>query len=218
MRLNGLAGIAAAAAVFMTNVAEADEQRWYATADIGIGFLGSEDLNYRDATTDVTAEGDFDPSFAGGATLGYRLNEDWRIEGELMYRRNDLSDVTLPGLGTFGEGDFASLGIGASALRDFDLFGSPKVRSYVGAGIVYLQEIDIDFEAAGVETSFESDDIAFQLQAGARYELGDRLFLTAGIRYLIASGVEMEFPADTSRVVEADYSPLTITAGIGWRF
>lgn len=198
--------------------AQADDSRWYATLDAGIGFLGSEDLNYRDATTNVTGEADFDASFTGGGTVGYRLNDDWRIEGEIFYRTNELSDVDLGELGTFGEGDFSSLGIGASAIRDFDLFGSPKVKSYVGAGVVFLQEIDIDFETAGTETSFETDDIAFQLQAGARYELSDRLFLNAGVRYLVASGVEMEFPADTSRIVEADYSPLTVTAGIGWRF
>ena len=38
------------------------------------------------------------------------------------------------------------------------------------------------------------------------------------VRYLLASGVEMEFPADTSRIVEADYAPLTVTAGFGYRF
>jgi opacity protein-like surface antigen len=200
------------------SAAHADDSRWYATLDAGIGFLGSEDLNYRDATTDVTAEADFDASFTGGATVGYRLNDAWRVEGEIMYRTNELSDVTLPGLGTFGEGDFSSVGIGASVIRDFDLFGSPRAKSYVGAGVVFVQEIDIDFEAAGAETSFETDDVALQLQAGVRYDLGDRLFLDAGLRYLTASGVEMEFPEDTSRIVEADYSPLTVTAGIGWRF
>ncbi len=211
--------LALAALLFSAaQAADAREERWYGTLDAGIGFLGSEDLNYRDGTTNVTGEADFDASFTGGATLGYRLNDRWRVEGEILYRTNELSDVTLPGLGTFGEGDFSSVGIGLSALRDFDLFGSPKVRSYVGAGVVFIEEIDIDFEAGGDEISFETDDVAFQLQAGARYEIGERLFLDAGLRYLIASGVEMEFPADTSRIVEADYSPLTITAGIGWRF
>ncbi len=214
------APLATLAAVLLAGAApaQAEERRWYATLDAGIGFLGTEDLNYRDALTDVTGEADFDASFTGGGTLGYRLNDRWRVEGEIVYRTNELSDVTLPGLGTFSAGDFSSLGIGASVIRDFDLFGNPAVNSYVGAGVVFLQEIDIDFETAGAETSFETDDVGFQLQAGARYELSSRLFVNAGVRYLLAQGIEMEFPADTSRIVEADYSPLTVTAGVGWRF
>lgn len=191
---------------------------FYATADVGIGFLGSEDLNYRDGVTNDTAEGDFDASFAGGGTVGYRLNDDWRIEGELMYRRNDLNEVTLDGVGASTEGDYASLSIGFSALYDFRPFDNDRLSAYVGAGVVFVQEIDIDFEVGGNEISFETDDVGLQLQLGGRYDLSDALFIDVGMRYLTLSGVEMEFPSDTSRIVEADYSPLTFTAGVGWRF
>ena len=48
--------------------------------------------------------------------------------------------------------------------------------------------------------------------------MGERLFFDAGLRYLLASGVEMELPADTARTIEADYSPLTLTLSLGRRF
>ena len=207
---------AVAAALFSLNAHA--ESRWYATADLGFGVLGSESLDYRDGATRSSAEADFDPSFAGGATLGWRLNDRWRLEGELMYRRNDLKDLTLTGVGTSTGGDFASLSLGASALYEFDLFGSPSVTSFVGAGVVLVQEIDIDFEVGGAETSFESDELGLQLQFGARYDFGDRWFADARVRYLMVSGAELEFPDDTARIIEADYAPLTITAGIGYRF
>ena len=156
----------AAAALPLTAAAEDD--RWYVTADVGVGFLGSETLDYRDGATTGSASADFDPSFAGGGTIGWRLNDRWRLEGEIMYRRNDLDDITLPGVGASTGGDFASLSLGASALYDFDLFGNEDVTSFVGAGVVFIQEIDIDFEIAGQETSFETDDIGFQVQFGAR--------------------------------------------------
>ena len=207
------------AALFCTAPALANEDSgFYATGVVGIGFLGSEDLNYRDGTINSTAEGDFDASFAGGGTVGYQLHNDWRVEGELMYRRNDLNEVTLEGVGNSTEGDYASLSVGLSALYDFRPFDNDRLTAYVGAGVVFVQEIDIDFEIGGVETSFETDDIGLQLQFGGRYDVNESLFMDVGVRYLTLSGVELELPADTSRIVEADYSPLTVTAGLGWRF
>ncbi len=210
--------ICLAVAASLPLTATADDSRWYVTADVGMNFLGSEDLAYRDGTTSGSAKADFDPSFAGGATVGWRLNDQWRLEGELMYRRNEMDDITLPGIGASTEGDFASLSLGASALYDFNLFGNEDVTSFVGAGVVFVQEIDIDFEVGGQETSFETDDIGFQVQFGARYDFGERWFLDARVRYLALSGVELEFPSDTSRIIKADYAPVTVSAGIGYRF
>jgi len=207
--------IVLAGALALTGPAVAAEN-WYATADAGIGFLGNQNLTFRDGVITETAEAEFDTSFAGGGTVGYKFSNDWRVEGEIMYRRNELSAFTTPTLGTFSDGDFASLSFGASALYDFDLFGSSNVRSYAGAGIVFLQEVDIDFDQAGVETSFETDDIGFQVQFGARYKLSEKLFLDAGVRYLTATGIKMEFPTDAARTVESDYDPLTLTVGLGW--
>ncbi|MFK8014267.1 MAG: porin family protein [Gammaproteobacteria bacterium] len=208
-----LAGILAAPAA----VAEPDKG-FYATAIVGLGFLGSEDLNYRDGTVNSTAEGDFEASFNGGGAIGYRFNKKWRVEHELMYRRNELDALTLEGIGAATEGDYASLSGGFSALYDFKPFDNDRLSAYVGAGVVWVQEIDIDFEVAGDEISFETDAVGVQLQFGGRYDLFDNVYVDAGVRYLSVSGVEMELPADTTRIVEADYSPLSITVGLGWRF
>lgn len=196
----------------------ADDDRYYATGNIGIGFLGSEDLTYSDSTLTATSEADFDASFAGGGTFGYYLTDNWRIEGEVMYRRNDMKDITLGGVGTSTGGDFASLSLGVSALYEFQPTDNPRLKTYVGAGVAFVQEIDIDFEIDSAETSFETDETALQLQAGARYDLNDRMFVDLTARYLTVSGAKMEFPADTSRTIEADYSPLTLSVGLGWRF
>ncbi|MEO0576224.1 MAG: porin family protein [Pseudomonadota bacterium] len=213
-------GIAAAGMALFTsmNVAADDAKGAYVSAVAGVGFLGSQDLNYRDATTTSTAEADFSASFAGGATLGYRFNDAWRIEGELMYRRNDMDAITLDGVGVSAEGDFASLSTGISALYDFRPFDNDRLSAYVGIGAVFVQEIDIDFEVDSQEVSFETDEVGIQLQLGGRYDFNDAWFLDVGLRYLNVSEVEMQFPSDTSRIVEADYSPVTLSVGLGWRF
>ena len=203
---------------FVGSNAVADDKKYYATGNVGIGFLGSETLTYSDSLLTATSEAEFDPSFAGGGTLGYYLTDNWRLEGELMYRRNDMKDITLGGVGTSPEGDFASLSLGVSALYEIQPTDNPRLKTYVGAGLVFVQEIDIDFEIDSMETSFETDETGLQLQAGARYDLNDRLFMDLTARYLTVSGARMEFPADTSRTVESDYSPLTLSLGLGWRF
>ncbi len=196
----------------------ADDDKYYVTGNIGVGFLGSEDLTYSDSVLTATSEADFDASFAGGGTFGYYLTDNWRVEGEVMYRRNDMKDITLGGVGTSTGGDFASLSLGVNALYEFQLTDNPRLKAYVGAGVAFVQEIDIDFEIDSAETSFETDETGLQLQAGARYDLNERLFLDFTARYLAVSGAKMEFPSDSSRTVEADYSPLTLSLGLGWRF
>lgn len=115
---------------------------------------------------------------------------------------------------TYGDGTTTT-----SASVDFDTLPSnPDLDLYAGIGLVYLQEIDIDFEAGGRETSFETDDIAFQLKFGGRYDLSDRWFIEGGAAYLAASGIEMEFPADRSQTIESDYNHWSASLGIGWRF
>ncbi len=196
-----------------------EDSRWYATANIGLGTLDDSTLSYFDGSTSSSADASYEASFAGGGTIGYRFANGWSLEGEIMYRRNDLDPIDVPGLGSFTEGDFASLGFGVNALYRFNIGESGKWSGYIGPGVVYLQEIDIDFDANGQqEISFESDDTALQLKFGGRYDFSDRWFAQAGATYLAASGVTMELPADASQTIESDYNHWTVTAGIGFRF
>ena len=219
MQSNLVKSALAGAALLACASAHSDDRGWYASAVFGANLLGDQDAQYQSGTASGSAERSFDTSIAAGGTFGYEFGNQWRGELELMYRRNEQSDpVTIDGLGSFDDGDFASLAITASALFDFNWFSDPNITTYVGAGIAFIQEIDIDFETAGTETSFETDDIGLQLQAGARYRLGERWFVDAGVRYLIASDVELELPADSSQTVTSDYDPLTLSVAVGWRF
>jgi hypothetical protein len=112
----------------------------------------------------------------------------------------------------------ASTSVALNALYEFDWLGSPRVRTYVGAGLVYLTEVDIDFEAAGVERSFSGDDTGWQVLAGARYDFSPQLFFDVGLRYLVASGVKYDGEDGAVGRLVSDYEPLAISASIGWRF
>ncbi len=206
--------------LMLAGTAMADEDdRWYATANLGLGSLGGSTLTYSDGTSTTTAEADFEASFVGGGTLGYRFDNGWNLEGEIMYRRNEMDSINVAGLGNFTEGDFASLSFGLNALYRFNIGDSGKLSGYVGPGIVYLQEIDIDFDADGQqEISFETDDTALQLKLGGRYDFSDRWFADVGVTYLMADSITMELPSDTSLTIESDYDHWSVQIGAGFRF
>ena len=206
-----------ASVAFLPSAGQADGD-WYATAKFAYNTLGDQGLEYADAGNTASGNAEFDGGFAAGATGGYRFNDNWRLEGELMYRTSELGRADIPGVGSFTEGDYSSLAIGVNGLYDFNLFGSDRARAYVGAGVAWLQEIDIDFEQNNVESSFSGDDIGFQVMLGVRYDMGERWFLDTDVRYLSASDIEMTAEENAGGTVVADYDPLSISLGVGWKF
>lgn len=202
-----------------TAAADSNDAKWYATAQIGVGSLSSSTLTYSDGTNTETANAEFEASFVGGGTLGYRFDNGWNLEGEITYRRNDLEPLSLPGLGDFTGGDFASLGIAVNALYNFSIGDSGKLTGYIGPGFVYFQEIDIDFDQADQqELSFETDDTAFQIKFGGRYDFNDNWFMDAGATWLTADSVKLELPADSSQTITSDYEHWAFRIGAGFRF
>ena len=206
-----------AGACLVAGTAQA-EGPWYATAKFAYNTLDDQDIEYTAAGSTTNGAAEFDGGFAAGATGGYRFNDNWRLEGEVLYRTSELGRADIPGMGTFNGGDYSSVAIGVNGLYDFNLFGSDKTRAYVGTGVAWLQEIDIDFEQNGIESSYSGDDIGFQVMLGARYDLGERWFLESDVRYFFASDIEMSAEDNAVGNVVADYESLSVSVGIGWNF
>ncbi|MDH3693405.1 MAG: outer membrane beta-barrel protein [Gammaproteobacteria bacterium] len=177
----------------------------------GLNGLSDSDL---DSTFSAPVSGEYDAGFAAGGAFGYDLGAI-RLEGEIMYRSNDI-DKGTPGSLPAGTkpGDFSSLGIGINALYDFDLGGNPNSQAYVGGGLVYLEEIDIDFEAPSGELSYS--DSGYQLIAGARYDLDKPWHLIAEFRYLDAGSVTLNGEGSASERVTSDYDTTSLLFGVGY--
>jgi opacity protein-like surface antigen len=159
-----------------------------------------------------------DNGFLAGGSVGRYLNDEWRIEGEFMYQSVDHPTFTLASGGPSGDGNYASTTIALNALREFDLFGSPRARTYAGLGAVYATEIDVDFESGGIERSFSGSGTGVQALIGARYALGERAFIDTGIRYLVVSNADLDGEEGAVGRIKADYEPLAVTVSFGWRF
>ena len=211
--------VPALATVLMAAPAVAEDDRWYVAGDVGFGNLGSTTLTYTDTNTSVSASTSFDVSFAGGATVGYRVTDRFSVEGEIKYRRNEFGAIDMGDFGSYSGGDFASLGLGINALYRFPIGDDGKLSGYIGPGYLYLQEIDIDFDDDGEqEISFESDDGGFQLKLGGRYDFSERWFVEAGATWFAGGSISMERPGDAAQTLPGDYDHWTAFIGGGIRF
>jgi len=217
----GCAVLALAGASSITTAAES--LGWYATGTFGYVTQSDQPLTYTrpGVSGAVSPTLPLDTGFLAGGSVGRYISEAWRIEAEFMYQSVDHPVFSLvaggPGLPS-GDGNYASTSIALNALREFDLFGSPRARTYAGLGAVYATEVDVDFESNGVERSFSGSGTGFQALLGARYSWGERAFIDAGIRYLLVSNVDLDGEEGAVGKIKADYEPLAATVSFGWRF
>jgi outer membrane protein W len=134
-----------------------------------------------------------------------------------MYQSVEHDGVELGGT-SLPSGNYASFSLALNGLYSFNAFGSDSVRPYVGAGLAWLTEVGIDFEKGRSELFYSGDGFGVQLLGGARYDLGERYFVDAGLRYLVGGEVTMEGDGRTPGRVKADYEPWGITLAFGFRF
>jgi opacity protein-like surface antigen len=195
------------------------DDRWYVDVTGAITFLdvSSVDVDLDDGTFG-TADLDSDTGFAFGGAFGREIDDRWRVEAELMYRTNDHEALTLPDGRVLTEGDYSSLIVSANG---YYLFGDPSSawRPFVGVGAGWIQEIDIDFEEAGVESSFSGDGFAWQAMAGVSWRASDRWSFDLEARYLGAGDIDMDGEeGPVGGRMTADYSLFSVAIGASVRF
>lgn len=198
--------------------AHADEAGLYATALFGLANQSDQSLAFSGGGAARSADAALDRGGLAGGALGWDFGNGWCIEGEFAYQSVDSEVVGFAAPAPNGSGNFASTSVALNALYHVDLFGSPRTTTYVGAGLVRLTEVDIDFDTAAGERSYSGSGNGFQLLFGARYALGGNWYLDAGLRWLRASSVELEGEDGAVGRIDADYEPWAATVGVGWRF
>ena len=148
--------------------------------------------------------------FNAGLLLGYRMNSNWSVEVGWEYRTNE-AEITLANGDRFSDGNYASNQFFINGLYHFA--GSGRWEPYVGAGLLWGQEIDIDLEQGGIEQSFDGQgDIGVQVLAGVNYRLSETWTIGAEVRYGRTSGI------DLGPIKDLNYSPTTVQFSMGYRF
>ena len=157
-----------------------------------------------------------DSGFTPGIAFGKQLNDRWAAELAWEYRSND-SNTTLADGDDYPQGNYAS---SVFALNGYYHFASDNPwQPYLGAGVMLVQEIDLDLERDGVEQSYSGDgDVGLQVMAGVRYAFNDDWSLLGELRYGRFSGVELQGENNSGRLTDLDYDPLTLGLGLQYNF
>lgn len=197
-----------------------DDKRFYVDFQLGQSLLG-EDVLFADSTNLPfgTAEVDYDTGLTSGFAFGWYATPRWRAEIEYLYRTDELEIATFGDGTTFDGGDFSSVAISANTYLDFPVWRSKTSdRSflvYVGAGLSWIQEVDIDLERDGQNVEFETDDSGFQWMAGVTWRFSPRWDSGFEIRGFDVSDIEMESDAG---FVRSNYAPVNLSLSLSYRF
>ncbi|MEM1113312.1 MAG: OmpW family outer membrane protein [Pseudomonadota bacterium] len=207
-----------AASVLLPASTLAEDSGWYLRAHGGISELGDTDGEGRgidglDGSVDVET----DSGFFAGAAAGYRYSPRWSVEIAWEYRSNDAETVA-PGGNVYPDGNYASNTLFLNGMYHFDARG--RWDPYVGAGIGWQQEIDIDLEGLGAELSYSGDDsFGLQLFGGVNYQLSERWALNGELRYGQFDNIDLEGESGAPGEIESlDYTPLSAQFGVIYRF
>ncbi|HEY6872066.1 MAG TPA: outer membrane beta-barrel protein [Geobacteraceae bacterium] len=172
------------------------------------GFVGVSGASNTDATTtDFVGGGTFnervkfDPSINVGGTGGFDFGVV-RLEGELSYKRGEISSITSQNVATGTTSQIVdvdgSLGVLAMMVNTFiDLHNYSPITPYIGGGIGFAALHLTDTFGTNISGTtpsrglvYERDDdtvFAYQLGGGLEVALNRRLSLDLGYRYFATS-------------------------------
>lgn len=197
----------------------AADEGWSVVPYVGLSQLGDQSPDITDA--DDIVDGGLDIAIDSGFTAGLGVRYDyadsrWTSEFGWEYRSNDAQTTTADG-SVLPDGNYASNVFyvnGRYALTDGN-----RWTPWVGSGLTWIQEVDLDSEDAEGERSFaDGGSVGFQVMAGADVDLNERIYLTGELRYASQTGLDLDEENGDGRVNDIDYQPITLGLGVGVRF
>ena len=209
MKVRLLAGVSAMALTLGWNSAHAADAAvevpaaqdlWYVTLFGGASFPNKVKTHSDYYNQDFAM--DFDTGFVVGGVVGRRINDAFRVEGELSYARYKASSYDE---GVFhgypADGDLSATYLLANVWADVAQFGDAKL--YVGGGIGAAY-VTADTTWDGHDYGYGSGGWGFagQLGAGVTYALAQNIDLDFGYRFKAVSAVDF----DSSRDSAAEFS------------
>ena len=199
------------------NANATEEGNWFLRPIISLSNLSdtSGQINYAgDIGASQVAT---DSGFSAGLGLGYQYNSNLAVEFFWEYRTND-SDTTVPDNSVIA-GNYASNIFYLNGFYYFDQAQNSNWKTYVGAGLGWVQEIDIDLEINSTEESYSGDgQTAFQLFAGTQYALGENLDLQFELRYGNVGSIDMTNEISNVPFNGLDYKTTSLQVGLVYEF
>ena len=155
----------------------------YIGGNIGLVFLDDSDVVDDGPPVDdmiVTA----DNGFSIGGFMGYAFENGYRVEGELVYQRNDFDEVK----GSFNDdgpidANISSVAVLANGYYDFK--NKSRATPFLGGGL--------GFSFVDINTA-DDDDIVFvyHFTAGVGFEITEKITLDLKYRYVVTEDLDID--------------------------
>lgn len=149
-----------------------------------------------------------------GGAIGQRYGNGWAAELAWDYRSHPIERIA----GTSVSGDFASTVAFLNGYYRFQKMG--PVRPFVGLGLGYVTEMDIDISRDGTGQEFSRrGGLATQAIVGGEIDLTERWSVSADLRWSrMGSGAFKATQAGAALGGEPKYQPTSLNVGLAFRF
>jgi len=214
-----LAGLAAASSLLASEAVLA-ENDWYVRAAGGLSYISDDDsTDLTDSTGTQNADASFDLGFGAGLAIGRWFGERWRADLEWVYRSNDNDKIELDDGRIDSGNNYASTTLALNGYYHFnDASRIGRISPYVGAGLAWVNEIDIDLEDLGKEyEDLEDDGFGVQVMGGLSYRQTERLRWDVELKWLYYGEADLD-NGDGVALESVDYAPVTLFAGFSYGF
>ena len=195
----------------------AENEKWFVRSHLANSQVSSQSVTANNIAIGVNrAEIDIDNGFAAGLGIGYQLNQRWAAELGWEYRSND-AETLLDNGQAFADGNYASNIFYLNGI--YSLAPKGKWQPYVGLGLTWVQEIDVDVEQGATERSFSDGGYTgYQLFTGVNRSISNNLLLQGEVRYGAITGIDLDEESGDGRLIGLDYKPLTLQVGLKYDF
>ena len=199
-----------------------DDNQFYAKLSGGLSILGDQDFSQTGvASSGATGTGKYSSGWLAGGAFGYRITDNWAAEISWDYRNNGVDKTTFSDGTSINDGDFASNMFFLNGYYRFDPVMRTQLRPYLGAGLGWVEEIDMDLKKAGSkEISYTSDnEFAGQIMAGVEYPIAQNWDFSTEIRYTSVRNIDLKQEnGGSGRINNVDYDPITVAVGVTYNF
>ena len=161
-------------------------------------------------------------AFVGGGAVGVKTKWGFRPEFEVTHRKNQLQSRVDGGLAGFlyGTGYIRETTVLANLNYDFDT--GTRFVPYIGAGAGFVMNSHkVNYRNAFLQVRTDDKDatFAYQVGAGAAYNITDHMAFTLGYRFLATTPSNTGLNANGNLAYENDrYKAREVLAGLRYSF
>jgi len=179
---------------------------WYVGVEGGANWIDNADVEFNTGFGGTTFEAEFDSGWALFAEVGYRWENNWRLELEAGWRQNDVDCVSFGGPCIAGNwGDVSQFTQMVNVVHDIDISERTAISVGLGFGGNFV-EVDAPF------LNDEDFVLAGQALVQITHEISERLDFVLSYRFMTSADPEFNFAGPAT--VQFENENHTVTVGL----